>query len=75
MVKKNAERGFPRSAFCIVPPFTFAGRSSALPVILRVAQKYKYILNCAIGSRNSEQSLRKTEQRFLRRRGAGGALL
>lgn len=38
-------------------------------------QRYEYILNCAIGSRNSEQSLRKTEQRFLRRRGAGAALI
>lgn len=38
-------------------------------------QRYEYILICAIGSRNSEQSLRNIEQRFLRRRGAGGALI
>ena len=38
-------------------------------------QRYEYILNCAIGSRKTEQSLRKSEQRFLRRRGAGGALI
>lgn len=38
-------------------------------------QRYEYILNCAIDSRKREQSLRKIEQRFFRRRGAGGALI
>lgn len=39
-----------RSAFCFVPPFTLAGRSSPLPVILRVTAKIRRVF-CLCNSR------------------------
>lgn len=61
-----------RSAFCFVPPFTFAGRTSALPVILRVDAKI-YRVFCLCNSRLKNRTIKRkfraiignTEQSFL----------
>ena len=47
-----------RSAFCFVPPFTLAGRTSALPVILRVDAKILRVF-CLCNSRPNNRTIKR----------------